>query len=116
MPGPAPAKAAIGSLLDGRHLGDFLDIDDHAGLEHAGPHLHQQISSTGQDARGAAGFRKCANRFVKRGGRQVSEFRHGLPRSPILSARPIWTTALYWPGSAASLHGDERLEQPARSG
>ena len=38
----ADAKAAIGGLLDCHHLGDFLDVDDHAGLQHAGSHLHQQ--------------------------------------------------------------------------
>ena len=102
--GGADAKAAIGGLLDRGHLGDFLDVDDHAGLEHPGSHLHQQIRSAGQDARGAAGFRKCADRFVKRSGRQVSEFRHGLPPSPILSARPIWAMALYWPGSASQAY------------
>ena len=40
--GGADAKAAIGGLLDCHHLGDFLDVDDHAGLQHAGSHLHQQ--------------------------------------------------------------------------
>ena len=39
-----------------------------------------------------------------------------IPQSPFLSARPIWAMALYWPGSATSLHGGRRLEQPARSG
>ena len=33
--GGADAEAAIGGLLDGHHLGDFLDVDDHAGLQHA---------------------------------------------------------------------------------
>ena len=33
--GRADAKAAIGGLLDFGHLGYFLDVDDHAGLEHA---------------------------------------------------------------------------------
>ncbi|MGY2909453.1 hypothetical protein ACVWVY_008474 [Bradyrhizobium sp. URHC0002] len=114
--GGADAKAAIGGLLDGHHLGDFLDVNDHAGLQHPGSHLHQQVGAAGQNARGAAGFRKCADRFVKRIRRQISEFRHGLPAISLLSARPIWAMALYRPGSAVSLHGGRRLEQPARSG
>jgi hypothetical protein len=39
--GGADAKPAIGSLLDRGHLGDFLDVDDHARLHGAGTHLHQ---------------------------------------------------------------------------
>jgi hypothetical protein len=80
--GGADAKAAIGGLLDSHHFGNFLDVDDYAGLEHAGTHLHQQIRSAGQDARGTAGFRKCADRFVERIRRQVSEFRHGFRNLP----------------------------------
>ena len=43
---------------------------------------------------GAAGFRKCADRFIKRSRRQISEFRHVLSAISLFPARPIWTTAL----------------------
>ena len=65
---------------------------------------------------GAAGFRKCADRFIKRSRRQISEFRHGLSAISLFPARPIWALALYRPGSEATLHGGRRLEQPARPG
>ena len=98
------------------HLGDFLDVDDHAGLQHAWTHLHQKIGAAGQDARGAAGFRKCADRFVKRSPAPDIGVPSWSSAISLLSARPIWATALSRPGSAASLHGGRRLEQPVEIG
>jgi hypothetical protein len=53
-------------FLDGRHLGDFLDVDDQARPHRAGAHLHQKIGAAGQDARGTSARRKCADRFIER--------------------------------------------------
>ena len=78
--GGADAEAAIGGLLDRGHLGDFLDVDDHARLDAAGAHLHQKIGAASQDARRAAGGGKGADRFIKRSRRQISDFRHVVPR------------------------------------
>ncbi len=101
----ADAEAAIGRLLDSRHLGDFLDVDDHAGLEHACTHLHQKIGAAGQDTRRAAGFRKCADRFIKRAGRQVSEFRHGFRNLPLCLPAPYGRRPYLGPAVRPSLHG-----------
>ena len=74
--GGADAETAR-RLFNGSHLGDLLDVDDHARLHHAGAHLDQKISTAGQDAPRASGCGKRANRLIKRIGRQISEFRHG---------------------------------------
>ena len=62
----ADAKAAVGGLLDRRHLGDLLDVDDHAGFDAACTHLHQKIGAAGEDARRVARGGKGADRFIER--------------------------------------------------
>jgi hypothetical protein len=42
--------------------------------------LHQKIGATSQDARSASGGGKCADRFIERAWRQVSDIRHGRSR------------------------------------
>ena len=107
--GGADPEAAIGGFLDRRHLGDFLDVDDHARLHDAGAHLHQKIGSAGQDARRASGRGKCANRFIKRMcGAKYRRSVMVVPSSPF-SARPIWTAALSPARSCGSLHGQNRV-------
>ena len=69
------AKPAVGGLLDRGHLGDLLDVDDHARLHGAGAHLHQKIGAAGQDARCTSGCGEGLDRFIKRVGRQISEYR-----------------------------------------
>ncbi len=81
--GGADAKTAIGGLLDRRHLGDLLDVDDQARPHAAGAHLHQEIGAAGHDARRTSCGCKCANRFIKRLRRQVSDIGHGRPSSPL---------------------------------
>jgi len=109
------AKAAIDGFLDGGHLGDFLDVDDQSRPYQTRAHLHKKIGAAGQDACGAAGRSKGADRFVKRARRDVSYIRHIVPASPFLPpASPA--VCLFDPRlSLYSLHGRARSEQSPRA-
>jgi hypothetical protein len=78
----ADAPAAFGRLLDRGQLGDLLDVDDGAGLRHAGAHLHQQVGAAGQDAGRAGGGGEGADGLVQRSWRQVSDVCHAASHSP----------------------------------
>ncbi len=72
----ADAETAIGGLLDRVHFVDLLDVDDQARPHRAGTHLHQQVGAPGHNACRTACGRECANRFIKRVRRHVSDIGH----------------------------------------
>ena len=76
----APMRKPPPSSLIWRSLGDALDVDQQLGLEHVGPHLHQQIGAAGQHPRVASLLGEQRDRLVERTRRLVAHI--GLPPDP----------------------------------
>jgi len=80
-------------------------------FQYAGAHLDQKISTAGQDTSRTSGRSERLDRFIKRIGRQISEFRHG---GSVISlfCPPHMAAALSPARSCGRLHGQTGLEQP----
>ena len=72
----APMVKAPLLLGDAHHLGDLLDVDDHAGRPGAGLHLDQEIGAAGQDVPLALGCLHHFDRLFDGFCRLILDFTH----------------------------------------